>query len=464
MANVTRTIRGGAPGVSRPREHEGALDPGMTVEDREFRRWLMDIERRAILPLKWALLLGTIFIWHYARPMWPEVDVFVVFFVYASLIVASHYFFTFSKIPLAQARGFCYASYAIDLLYVTALAYLDSKHPRIPGVHMTEYYILYFLLLIRGFVLYRNALESVGVNVLISLLFVMSFWFQERMGGQESSLAFVFTRPFLLRLSLVWMVMLMAWFVFEIINRQKFELLRARERLYQGERLTALGELAAGVAHEINNPIGIISTYAEYLIRKADGTDANREDYEVIRSEAQRCKKIVGELLRFARPTESYREPADLRVINDEVLRFIFHDRTDRTIRVERHYPSALPWVHVDPVQVKQALLNIYVNAQQALGVDGGQIDISIAQVGRNHIEAVVADTGPGFAPEDLPRLFDPFFTRKPGGSGLGLAITRRLLEANDAEIEIASRRPHGALVRITFHALAPAPETAAAE
>jgi signal transduction histidine kinase len=343
---------------------------------------------------------------------------------------------------------YCYGSYVVDLLYVTALVYLDHVHPRAPGLGTPDFYILYFLLLIRGLVLYRTAIDSVVVTVLISLLFVFSFWLEERSAGLAPQ------RSFLVQMSLVWMVIFLAWFIFDIINRQKFELLRARERLYRSERLTALGELAAGVAHEINNPIGIISTYADYLIRQAEKNDPHREDYEVIRSEAQRCKRIVGELLSFARPSETRREPTDLCALNDEVLRFIFHNRQDTTIRLNKHYADDLPWGHVDPLQIKQALLNVYVNAQQALGVDGGEIAVEIALAGRNGLQVVIADTGRGIDPKDIPRMFDPFFTSKPGGTGLGLTITQRLLEANDAEIEIAGREPRGVVVTITFHAI----------
>lgn len=432
----------------------------MTLEEAEFYHWLVDVERRAILPLKWALLLSSIFIWEYARsgPLtWPEVDVFLVFFVYLLSILAMHYFFVFSRIPPQQVRSFCYTSYAVDLLYVTALIYLDFVHQTGPGLESPDFYILYFLLLIRGFVLYRSVVESIFVNVLISLLFVFAIWMQEQ------SLSFLFRRPFLVKISLVWMVILLSWFIFEIINRQKFELLRARERLYQSERLTALGELAAGVAHEINNPIGIISAYADYLLRQAVGEDPRREDYEVIRSEAQRCKKIVGELLRFARPSETRREPTDLCALNDEVLRFMFHDRTDTSIRLDKQYAANLPWVLVDPLQVKQALLNVYVNAQQALGVEGGDIEVTISQTARDAVQITIADSGRSIDPKDLARIFDPFFTRKPGGSGLGLTITRRVLEANEGEIEMRPRKPNGVVVAITFRALVAPPAGSAA-
>lgn len=428
------------------------LSTRITREDVEFRRWLLDVERRAILPLKWMLLLSTIIVWELTRPVfnWPEVDVFAVFFIYGCLILANHYFLAFSKIPPNQVRAFCYVSYAIDLLYVTALIYLDSLNLGATGADTTDFYVLYFLLLIRGFVLYHTATENVVVNVLIAALFVFSFWIQNR------SFAFLTMQRFLVKLTLVAMVILLSWFIFDIINSQKFELLKARERLYQSERLTALGELAAGVAHEVNNPIGIISTYAEYLLRKSEETDPNREDYEVIRDEAQRCKRIVGELLQFARPSETRREPTDLRALNDDVLRFIFHDKTDSSIRVNKTYPTNLPDVLVDPVQIKQALLNVYVNAQQAFGLDDGQIDVTIDREGHEAVAIEVADDGCGLPTEDVQRVFDPFFTRKPGGSGLGLSITRRLLEANGGEIDLAPRRPRGATVTITFRSLAP--------
>ncbi|MCX8036715.1 MAG: ATP-binding protein [Candidatus Sumerlaeia bacterium] len=422
--------------------------PALSIEEEEFRRWLVDVERRAILPLKWVLWLGSIFLWQYGRPghlAWPDVDVFVVFFLYLLFILAEHYFFGFSKIPLQQVRAFCYSSYLVDLLYVTALIYLDFVHKTWVELESPDFYILYFLLAVRGFVLYRSAAERIVVNVLISLLLVLSFWLEEQ------SLAATFNRPHLIRIALVWMVILLSWFIFEIINRQKFELLKARERLYQSERLTALGEMAAGIAHEINNPIGIISAYGDYLLRQADATDPRREDYEVIRSEAQRCKKIVSELLRFARPGETRREPTNLCTLNDEVLRFIFHDKSDTAVRLEKTYAEDVPWVLADPVQVKQALLNVYVNAQQALAGETGEIRVTIAPTPRGEVQIAIADTGRGIAPKDLARVFDPFFTRKPGGSGLGLTITRRILEANHAVIELQPHQPRGVVVTVTF-------------
>lgn len=444
MAPEEKAERGGM--VERA-GNDAAARGRMSAEDLEFCRWLMEAERHAVLPLKWALLLCSIFVWEYTRPglTWPEVDVFAVFFTYALSILAIHYFLAFSKVPPQQVRAFCYASYGVDLAYVTALIYLDNAHARAPGLGAIDFYILYFLLLMRGFVLYRSAVETIAVNVLISLLFVFSVWLHER------TLTFVFKRSFLVKMSLVWMVILLAWFIFDMINRQKFELLRARERLYESERLRALGELAAGVAHEVNNPIGIISAYAEYLLRQADGDDPRREDYKVILDEAQRCKKIVSELVDFARPSEARREPTDLCSLNDEVLRFVFHDRTDNRLQIKKNYAQHLPLVLVDPSQIKQALLNVYVNAQQALGADGGEIAVSIAAIGRGSVRIEIADNGRGINPKDLARVFDPFFTRKPGGTGLGLAITRRLVESNDGEIEMRPRQPRGVIVAMTF-------------
>jgi two-component system sensor histidine kinase HydH len=109
--------------------------------------------------------------------------------------------------------------------------------------------------------------------------------------------------------------------------------------------------------------------------------------------------------------------------------------------------------VLVDPTQIKQALLTGYVNAQQARGVEGGEIFVTINQIGRDAVQVTIADTGRGIAPQDIARVFDPFFTRKPGGSGLGLTITRRLIEANEGAIELRPRRPHGVVVAITFRA-----------
>lgn len=415
----------------------------ISPEEREYLLWLKHVEGRAILLLKWIMLIVTLVIWLWSTGFAaPATEIFMLFFLYAMFNVAQTYFFHFSRVQLNQIKGFCYASYFVDVLFVTALVYFDTSH-YVGRTMQSDFYILYFLLILRGFALFRTARENLLMNLLICVLFILSVRLQERSVNLLGS-------GMALKFALIWMVILMSWFIVEIINKQKAELLKARERLIRSEQMATLGELAAGVAHEINNPIGIISAYSEYLLKNAGKKNPLSEDYEIIHKEAMRCERIVSDLLNFATPSVKEIAECDIRQLNDEVVKFLFHEKEDGRIQVEKHYASNIPMVLADPVQLKQALLNIYLNARQAIEGEG-MIDVTIEPSSKdeNSVWLAIGDTGKGIDEDDLERVFEPFFTRKKGGTGLGLTITQRIIEAHQGRIVIKRRKPRGTLVEI---------------
>jgi signal transduction histidine kinase len=418
----------------------------MKPEDREYLLWLTRIERDAIVPLKWAILFITVFFWLWINKfVLPEPHVFLLFYVYAMFNAAQTYFFHFRRVTLTQVKPFCYTSYLVDILYVTLLVYFDRTRAYAASDQF-DFYILYFLLILRGFALFRTAGENILMSVLISVLFILSIRLHTPTEWPQSA------QNFALKFSLIWLVLLMSWFIINLINQQKSEIMRVREKLIRSEHLATLGEIAAGVAHEINNPIGIISAYAEYLQKRVDASPEIKEDLETIFKEAQRSKRIIDELLNFARPAGNDLRECDLRTLNDEVLAFVFHDTQQTKIEVTRTYDDMVPSVLGDPMQIKQALLNIYLNARQAIE-NSGKIHVFIGRAEKDNrqVRVVVQDDGVGIAEEDLERVFEPFFTRKKGGTGLGLSITQRIVESHGGEIMLRQVKPHGTIVEITF-------------
>jgi signal transduction histidine kinase len=419
------------------------MPQAISTEEREYLLWLKHVEGRAILLLKWVIFAVTLLSWLWSTDFAaPATEIFMLFFLYAMFNVAQTYFFHFSRVQLNQIKGFCYVSYLVDVLFVTALVYFDTSY-YVGRTMQSDFYILYFFLILRGFALFRTARENLLMNLLICVLFVLSVRVQEQSISQLG-------RGMALKFALIWMVILMSWFIVEIINKQKAELLKARERLIRSEQMATLGELAAGVAHEINNPIGIISAYSEYLLKNAGKANPHTEDYEIIQKEAMRCERIVSELLSFANPSVKEIADCDIRQLNDEVVKFMFHDKEEGRILVKQHYASEVPMVLADPVQLKQALLNIYLNARQAIEGEG-TIDVTIEPAGKddNFVRVAIGDTGKGINEDDLERVFEPFFTRKKGGTGLGLTITQRIIEAHQGRITIGRRKPRGSLVEI---------------
>lgn len=220
-------------------------------------------------------------------------------------------------------------------------------------------------------------------------------------------------------------------------------------KLAQAERLAAVGELAAGVAHEVNNPINTIINCAQLI---QDG-DAPGENCTTIIEEGQRIAEIVQSLLQFARDDRDRPQPTSLDDVVQRTLRLIAENLKRHGIDLEVVVPEHLPQVHARPQQIQQVLLNLLINAKDALvhsAQDRRRVRISAAQRDRG-AELVVADNGPG-VPEKLgARIFEPFVTTKRarGGTGLGLSISKSIVEGYGGTITLDSVRGHGATFRV---------------
>ncbi len=418
-------------------------------EERDFRVWLRGVEKRAIMPLKWGIFFTAVLFWGLSHRSTgpPPVNVFALFTSYFMFNLGETYFLLLNRVTLGQIRIMSVFSYYVDVLFVTMLIYLESQLYPATDSTATDFYIYYFLLILRGFAVFRTASANLLANAVIAAVFVLSlFW-------QDVDLLSYSSRNNLFRAVFIWLVILMSWFIVQVINRQKMELIRTREKLVQSENLALVGELAAGVAHEINNPIGIISTYSDFLMRNADPDDERKKDFEVIHAEANRCEAIVKELLNYARPSAHDIVPVDIGKLNDEVLDFAAkRGNVHRKIpAITKDYEARLPMPLVDVGHLKQALLNIYLNAIQALeGVAQPSLICHIGKdIARDYVVIKVTDNGPGINKDDLRRIFDPFFTTRARGTGLGLSITRRLVEAGGGEIVVKSKKGRGTTVEI---------------
>ena len=219
----------------------------------------------------------------------------------------------------------------------------------------------------------------------------------------------------------------------EQIDAKNRELARAQQSLAQNEKLVSIGLLAAGVAHEINNPLATISVAAESLAESASN-QKERDLARAIGDQAARISEIVGQLLSFDYSAEFELEPGDVRDVIEEALAPVDLGK----IRVSRHYEPGLPKVRINADKLRQALTNIVSNALQAMG-DKGELSVATRLRG-GEVEVCFSDTGPGIA-ADLRRIFDPFYTTKEvgEGAGLGLAITHHFIRMHQGEMYVYS-------------------------
>jgi PAS domain S-box-containing protein len=227
----------------------------------------------------------------------------------------------------------------------------------------------------------------------------------------------------------------------------------------QAERLSALGRLSAGIAHEINNPIGIISSRIEIMLLDAEAQSLPgnvTEDLRVLHRHAQRVARIAQGLLSFAREASAERGPVDLNQVVEETLLLVEKGADKSGITIRRALTPSLPPVHGDSNALQQVVMNLLTNARDALG-SGGVITLETSLVpGRPGMARLtVRDTGPGISPDVLPRIFDPFYTTKTEGTGLGLSISYGIVRDHKGTIDVESLPGQGTTFILTFPSLA---------
>jgi PAS domain S-box-containing protein len=222
------------------------------------------------------------------------------------------------------------------------------------------------------------------------------------------------------------------------------ELQNLRERVIKTERMAALGEVAARVAHEIRNPLVSLGGFARRLEKKLNG--GLKEYADIIAKEVERLESILNEILSFVKETRVRKEPVDAQKLMEEVVSVMRSEIDDRGIALVQDFGEPIE-LYVDPNRVKDALLNVVRNAVQALE-QKGTISLKIYRMNKTCVMEI-RDTGSGIAEEDLPFIFDPFYTTKKEGTGLGLTITHRIIEEHDGRIEVESRAGEGSIFRL---------------
>ena len=238
----------------------------------------------------------------------------------------------------------------------------------------------------------------------------------------------------------------------EASERRKVTTLTAS--VTQAEKLAALGTLAAGIAHEINNPIGVITSRVELMRLDADAhhlPNEVRNDLDVVHRHARRVARITQGLLSFARKSPHARSPVDLNQIVDDTLVLLEHPLTRGGVTIVTTRAPGLPRLMGDANALQQVLVNLLTNARDAI-TGAGTIDVRTeASPDRREVRLSVHDTGRGIPREALPRVFDPFFTTKPEGTGLGLAISYGIVRDHGGTIDVDSRPDHGTTFTVTL-------------
>ncbi|MFI5326436.1 MAG: PAS domain S-box protein [Candidatus Rokuibacteriota bacterium] len=243
-------------------------------------------------------------------------------------------------------------------------------------------------------------------------------------------------------------------FVTDISERVAFQ-----KAARQADKLAALGTLSAGIAHEINNPIGIITSRVEVMMLEAEEVglpDEVRKDLEVILRHARRVATITQGLLSFARQSSGTRGPVNLNQVTGEIVQLVRKDMSRARVQVVTKLDEAMPTIVADANAIGQVLLNLLTNARSSMP-GGGEITIETSHLAPTRsVRLAVHDTGSGIPAELLPKIFDPFFTTKPEGTGLGLSISHGIVHEHHGTLDVRSEVGKGSTFTLTFPVDAP--------
>ena len=228
--------------------------------------------------------------------------------------------------------------------------------------------------------------------------------------------------------------------------RMQAELEKTQIQLLQAEKMSSLGKLAAGVAHQLNNPLGGITLFAKLILEEYDLPDGAKEDLQRILKDAKRCRDTVKELLEFTRQTRHFMSPHDVNQALSRTLFLLENQALLHNIAIEKDLDASLPFALADIQQLNHLFMNIILNAVQAMEGKGKLMVQSCLLEDSQRVCIKISDTGPGIPAEILPNIFEPFFTTKEEGegTGLGLSLAYNIVEKHGGTIKAESRPEEG--------------------
>lgn len=235
-----------------------------------------------------------------------------------------------------------------------------------------------------------------------------------------------------------------------LIIRDLGEVRRLQDEIRRKEKLAAIGGLAAGVAHEIRNPLSSIKGIASYYKSKFEDGSEDKEMAGVMIEEVDRLSRVISELLEFARSTKLNRKLSDMNELLKHSTRLVEQEAAAKKVDIQLNLTSESIEADVDPDRLTQCFLNLFLNALQAME-SGGRLTVSSSTGANGNVAIDIKDNGSGISAEDLSKIFDPYFTTKPKGTGLGLAIVHKIIEAHQGQIKVRSTIGQGTVFSIAL-------------
>ncbi len=237
------------------------------------------------------------------------------------------------------------------------------------------------------------------------------------------------------------------------LNSREKALKGAQAALVQSEKMAAFGQLGAGIAHEIKNPLAGILGLTQLSLRKAEQDDPIYKNLSIIEKETNRCTAIIQNLLKFARQEKVAFEPVNINQVAQDAAAIVEHQLELHKVKLKKNFASSLPMISGNANQIQQVLLNLMINAQQAMEGSPGEVTVTTLSLDSSHVQVQISDNGSGI-PEDVQaKIFEPFFTTKEvgKGTGLGLSVSYGIIKEHKGEIKVESSPEKGTTFKIEF-------------
>jgi two-component system NtrC family sensor kinase len=230
------------------------------------------------------------------------------------------------------------------------------------------------------------------------------------------------------------------------LKERESSLKKAQHALIQSEKMAAVGTLSAGLAHEVKNPLSAVLGYAQLSKRKLDQPEALKKHLDTIEHETKRCNEIIGNLMQFSRQEKGEHSQISINEVVSKSMAIVDHQLSLKNVRIESELADDIPPISGNANNLQQVLMNLMINAQQAIGDDGGTVSLATLVDGDSAVISV-SDTGPGMDDDVAAKVFEPFFTTKPAGqgTGLGLSVTYGIIQDHDGDISVTRAASGGA-------------------
>ncbi len=417
--------------------------------------FIYNYEKTVSIPLKWGMTLLSTSLTLYLDPNIffanPTFRYGYTVTVCFNLVFTWIYMVWLSEKNLKFVKLVSYLSLAQDLIFVTFLL------PFTGGMR-SLLHLVYGMFFVRAAVNYPTVAEMLVVGLgIFTPIYLGGIYFA------ENSFQFLEDRYFWSQYGLLWGVIASCFGVVTLLSRQKKrienqlkEIQDLQTQLVQVEKMASIGQLAGGIAHELNNPLGSILGFSQLLVKDIAENDPKKHDLQRIERAAYRCKKIIESLLSFARQRDAEFKEVSVNDCIEETLPLCENQLAKSRIEAVRHLSPDAPKILGDSNQLQQVFTNLIVNAIDAMP-GGGKLTLSTQKTADEKVEARVTDTGEGISREHIRKVFDPFFTTKEvgKGTGLGLSIVYGIVKKHNGEIKITSRPGEGTTFILEFPAAA---------